>query len=69
MQQQISLFQDVVNSEILWVHTASAHTLTPSLDKRLDPDGQVEYFVKCKGYKEEENAWKPIENFETKLIK
>ena len=34
------------------------------VDKRVDSDGQVKYFVKWKGYSNEENTWEPIENIE-----
>ena len=42
---------------------------SPLIDKRLDSDGQLEYFVKWKGYGEEDNTWEPIENFETDAMK
>ena len=40
-----------------------------SIDNRLGPDGQAEYFVKWKGYGEADNTWEPIENFETEKMK
>ena len=39
------------------------------IDKHLNSDGQVAYFVKWKGYGEGENTWEPIENFETEAMK
>ena len=41
---------------------------SPLIDKRLDSDGQLEYFVKWKGYGEEDNTWEPIGNFETEAM-
>ena len=38
------------------------------IDKRLDCDKEVEYFVKWKGYGEEDNTWEPIGNFETEAM-
>ena len=38
-------------------------------DKRLDSDGQIEYFIKWKGYGDEDNTWEPIENFESDVMK
>ena len=46
------------------------------VDKRLDSDGKVEYFVKWQEYSEEENNWEPscnigkemIEDFEKKCL-
>ena len=35
------------------------------VDKRVDSDGLVEYFLKWKGYSDEENTWEPLENVET----
>lgn len=34
------------------------------LDKRISPEGNVEYYLKWKGYGDEENSWEPVMNLD-----
>jgi hypothetical protein len=38
------------------------------LQKRTNSDGSVDYFLKWKGYPDEENTWEPVENLNCPLL-